>query len=105
LRLAGRDLGPESFYLNLEPIRPAQVVAGHMDDGAASPELLAVFEFVNHGWSVCSKIGSDDHKQTHAQTDQPPGHPLDGQDWHRQHFPETFHQDLHANTREQFSCR
>jgi hypothetical protein len=93
--LAGIELGAEGLDLDLQTVIPADVVAQHVQQCAAAPELLAVLEFVDDGRTVPRVVGPQDHEHAHAQTDQAPRHPVQHEHRNRYHPPQPFDRDSH----------
>jgi len=97
---AGEDLGAEGRDLGLQPIPTAQVVAQHVQQRAASPELPAVLELVDDDRPVVGMVCADQHEDPHAQAHQSPGHPLERDDRNRHDLPEAFEENLHVAHRQ-----
>jgi hypothetical protein len=87
---AGRDFCPERLELHLQTVSAAEVVAQHVEQDAAAPELLAVFEFVDERRPVVSVVAPQDHEQAHAEADQPPRHPVEDEERYRHDVPDAM---------------
>lgn len=103
--LAGVELRTKGRHLHPQAIGAAQVVAQHVKQRAAAPELLAVLELVDKGRAVGGVIAADDHEQAHAQADQPAGHPVEHEDGHGDDAPEALECEFHEDRPKQFVCR
>ena len=93
--LAGVELGAERLDLDPQTVLAARVIAQHVQQCAAAPELLAVLEFVDDGRTVPRVIGSQDHEHAHAQADQAPRHPVQHDHRNRYHPPQPFDRESH----------
>jgi hypothetical protein len=102
---AGLELRPEGRHFHAQAIRPAHVIAQHVERRAATPELLAMLELVDQGGAVARVVGADDDEDAHAQADEPAGHPVQHEDRHRDHAPEALECDFHGSVSKQFACR
>lgn len=104
LGIAGVELRAEGLDLGPKPVLAADVVPQHVQQHAAAPELLAVHQLVDHRRPVAGIVGADHDEQAHAQTDQPPRHPVQHDHGDGQYPPESFDGKSHVGTRESKSC-
>lgn len=102
---AGVQLSAERLDLHPQPIGLAGVVAEHVQHHAASPELFAMLEFVDHGGAIVGVVPSDHDEHAHAQAHEAARHPIENKNGNREQAPEAFQCDFHERNPKQFACR
>ncbi len=92
---AGGQLCPEGFELGAQSVMLAGVVAHHVHNQTAAPELFAMLQFMDDRGAIAGVVGAYDDEGTQAESDQSARHPIEGQNRNWQPSAKAFKGQFH----------
>jgi hypothetical protein len=95
---AGRQLCPKGFELGTQSVVLADVVTHHVHDQTTTPELFAMLQFVDDCGAIVGVVSAYDDEGPQAQSNQSPGHPIEGHNRDWQPSAKAFNGYLHIAT-------
>ena len=93
---AGGQLCPEGFELGAQSVLLAGVIAHHVHNQTAAPELFAMLKFMDDRGAIAGVVGAYDDEGTQAESDQSARHPIEGQNRNWQPSAKAFKGQFHS---------